>query len=105
MSEPTKLTREQLLPLAVAAERRNIAFTDGQCTLLPPLPDCPICGQPSTALRVQPDYSFQFDLVRFAIKPCGHSFTADGEDVFESYNHARQIVASGDTPNSKENEA
>lgn len=101
MTEPTKLTREQLLPLAVAAERCTSAFVGGKPGLLPPLADCPLCGQPSTRLVVQPDYSLQFDLVHFAARPCGHTFTANGEDVYEVYNHARQIIAS-DTQTSKE---
>jgi hypothetical protein len=104
VTEPTKLTREQLLPLAVAIERREVAVRAGQSILVPPPPECPVCGQAAAGLAVQPDYSFQFDLVHFAVKPCGHQFAADGEDVYEAYNEARQIVLS-DAPSSKENSA
>src|SRR2546427_4274361 len=53
--------------------------------LLPPFPDCPTCGQPPTELLVRNDSRlFTEDRVAFGFRPCGHTFTADGEDLFRA---------------------
>lgn len=88
---PTHLTREQLYPLAAALHRREAAVLAGR-GLLHPFPDCPTCGQPPTELAVcndHPDY-FLTDRVAFRFRPCGHTFTADGEDLHHAYEQARR---------------
>lgn len=81
--EPTRLTHEQLLPLAGAIRRRETAaYSD----LLPPWPACPTCGQAPTELLVRNDHPAQFleDRVAFGFRPCGHNFTAAAEDLYRA---------------------
>jgi hypothetical protein len=89
VTEPTPLSYEQLLPLAVAIGRRDTAEHG---ILLPPWPGCPTCGQVPTDLLVRNDHPAYFleDRVAFGFRPCGHTFTADGEDLFRAYDHARR---------------
>ena len=111
MTEPTRLTYEQLLPLATAIHRREAAVLAGAGFLLPPFPDCPTCGQQPNELFVRNDHPAHFleDLIGFGFRPCGHTFTADGEDLYTAYSHARVTAAHPlpDDPsdNSKETEA
>ncbi|MFE3031600.1 hypothetical protein ACFXKY_08115 [Streptomyces canus] len=88
--EPTRLTREQLYPLVAALHRRETAVTAGHL-LVHPFPDCPACGQPPAELMVSNDHPAHFveDLVAFKFRPCGHTFTADGEDLYRAYEAAR----------------
>lgn len=91
MTEPTRLTREQLAPIVTAIHRREQAMRAGAGILLPPFPDCPTCGQPPTEFLVNNDHPAHFleDLVGFGFRPCGHTFTADGEDLYLAYEAAR----------------
>jgi hypothetical protein len=91
MSEPTRLTYEQLLPLAAAIYRREVALQAGARLLLPPFPNCPTCGQPPAELVVRNDHAAHFleDLVGFGFLPCGHTFTVDAEDLHNAANVAR----------------
>lgn len=90
-NEPTHLTYEQLLPVAAAVHRREAFAVAGVRVLLPPFPDCPTCGQSPTELLVRNDSRlFLEDRVAFGFRPCGHTFTADGEDLFRAYDHAHR---------------
>ena len=90
MSEPTRLTYEQLVPLAIAIHRREAAVLAGAGPFLPPFPGCPTCGQQPDELLVRNDHPAHFleDRVGFGFRPCGHTFTADAEDLFRAYSHA-----------------
>lgn len=89
MTEPTRLTREQLAPVVTAIYRREQAVLYSH--LVPPFPDCPTCGQPPTEFLVNNDHPAHFleDRVGFGFRPCGHTFTADGEDLYLAYEAAR----------------
>lgn len=91
MSEPTRLTREQLTPIVAAIHRREQALLAGVGRLAPPLPNCPTCQQQPTNFLVRNDFPAHFleDLVGFGFRPCGHNFTADGEDLYLAYEAAR----------------
>jgi hypothetical protein len=91
-SEPTHLTRDQLAPLVAAIYRRETAALTGLRVVLAPFPDCPTCGQPPTELFVRNDHPAHFleDRVGFGFRPCGHTFTADGDDLDHAYEHARR---------------
>jgi hypothetical protein len=91
MSEPAHLTRDQLAPIVTAIQRRESAVLVGRRPM-PPFPDCPACGQAPAELFVRNDHPAHFlkDEVGFGFRPCGHTFTADGEDLYEAYNQARQ---------------
>jgi hypothetical protein len=90
--EQTHLTYEQLLPVVTAIQRRETAALVGNGILLPPVPDCPTCGQTPAELFVRNDHPAHFlkDEVGFGFRPCGHTFTADGEDLHRAYEHARR---------------
>jgi hypothetical protein len=92
VTEPTHLTRDQLAPLVAAIYRRETAALTELRNLLPPFPGCPTCGQPPAELFVRNDHPSHFleDRVGFGFRPCGHTFTADGEDLYNAYNQARQ---------------
>lgn len=89
MTEPTRLTREQLAPVVTALHRREQAVLLGH--LVPPFPDCPTCGQQPDGLIINGDHPANFleDRIRFGFRPCGHNFTADGEDLYLAYEAAR----------------
>ncbi|MCX5253652.1 hypothetical protein OOK27_05615 [Streptomyces canus] len=91
MNEPTRLTYEQLAPIVAALYRREKAALAGAGFLLPPFPDCPTCGQSPTELRTGGDHPAHFleDRIGFGFRPCGHTFTAHGEDLYRAYEHAR----------------
>lgn len=91
VTEPTKLTYEQLVPLAIAIHRREAAVLAGAGPFLPPFPDCPTCEQQPDELLVRNDHPGNFleDSVGFGFRPCGHTFTADGEDLHRAYDQAR----------------
>jgi len=95
VTEPTQLTYEQILPMAEAIHRRESAVLAGAHIIVPPFPDCPTCGQQPTELAVRNDHPAHFleDRVGFGFRPCGHTFTADGEDLYNAYNQARQGVS------------
>lgn len=111
MTESTHLTYEQLAPLATAIHRREAAVLAGAALILPPFPDCPTCGQQPNELFVRNDHPAHFleDCVAFGFRPCGHTFTADSEDLYTAYTHARDAAAhplpNDSRDNSKENEA
>lgn len=92
MTEPTHLTRDQLAPIVAAVYRREAATLTGARLILPPLPTCPTCRQQPTELATSSDSPDLFVRNRTALRfrPCGHTFTADGEDIYEAYNTARQ---------------
>ncbi|MFJ9633815.1 hypothetical protein ACIRU8_39585 [Streptomyces sp. NPDC101175] len=92
MTEPTHLTSEQLEPIVAALHRRETYAAAGAGILVPPFPDCPTCGQAPTELVVRNDHPATFleDKVAFGFRPCGHTFTADGEDLYRTYETARQ---------------
>ena len=92
MTEPTRLTYEQFLPLAVALHRRETATQAGAGFLLPPFPACPDCGQAPTELLVNSDHPAHLleDRVVFGFRPCGHTFTVDGDDLHRAREHARR---------------
>jgi hypothetical protein len=92
VTEPTHLTYEQFLPLAIALRRRETATLAGARIILPPFPDCPTCEQPPTELLVRNDHPAHFlaDLTCFGFRPCGHSFTVSGEDLFQAHEQARR---------------
>lgn len=92
MNEPTRLTYEQLLPLATAIQRREAAVLAGAGFILPPFPDCPTCGQQPTKLLVRNDHPNHFlkDEVGFGFRPCGHTFTVGGEDLYRANEQARR---------------
>jgi hypothetical protein len=91
MSEPTRLTYAQLTPVVTALCRRERAALTGAGFLLPPFPDCPTCGQSPAELFVRNDHPAHFleDEVGFGFRPCGHTFTAGGEDLCRAYGAAR----------------
>lgn len=91
-AEPTHLSYEELLPLVAAVRRRETNALAGYGFLLPPFPDCPACGQQPAELFVRNDHPAHFlkDEVGFGFRPCGHTFTADGEDLYRAYEHARR---------------
>lgn len=88
----THLTRDQLAPIVTALHRREDYQRAGAGFLLPPFPDCPTCGQQPTELRVGDDHPAHFltDRVAFGFRPCGHTFTADGEDLHQAHETARR---------------
>lgn len=90
MSEPTPLTREQLEPIVLALQRREVYVQASAGFLLPPFPNCPTCDQQPTEMAVRQSERFIEDRVQFAFRPCGHAFTADGEDLYDAYVAARQ---------------
>ena len=92
MTEPTHLTRDQLAPIVAAIHHRETYTRAGAGILLPPFPDCPTCGQTPNEMAVNGDYPEYFltDRVAFGFRPCGHTFTANGEDVDRAYDLARQ---------------
>jgi hypothetical protein len=92
VTEPTHLTRDQLAPIVAAVYRREAATLTGARLILPPLPPCPTCGQQPTELTTSSDSHDLFvrNLTALRFRPCGHTFTADGEDIYEAYNTARQ---------------
>jgi len=92
MSEPVHLTYEQFQPLAIALHRREAAMLAGVRVILPPFPNCPTCEQPPTELLVRNDHPAHFlaDLTAFGFRPCGHTFTVGGEDLFRAHERARQ---------------
>lgn len=90
-SEPTPLTYQQLVPLAAALRRREDHLRAGVGLLAPPFPICPTCGQQPTELVVRnddPAHSLE-DRVTLGFRPCGHNFTADGDDLHRAYEAAR----------------
>lgn len=91
MSEPTRLAYDQLAPVVVALYRRERAVAAGAGFLPPPFPNCPTCGQRPTALHVNGDHPAHFleDRIGFGFRPCGHNFTADGDDLYKAYDAAR----------------
>lgn len=91
-AEPTRLTREQLVPIVTAIHRREQAMLAGAGLLAPWFSDCPTCGQQPNGLIVNGDHPADFleDRVRFGFRPCGHNFTADGEDLARAYDIARR---------------
>ncbi|MER5750601.1 hypothetical protein [Streptomyces sp. NPDC002088] len=92
MTEPTPLDREQLQPIVTAVHLRETAALLGLRVLLPPLAPCPTCGSQPTELVVNSDHPAHFleDRVAFGFRPCGHTFTADSEDLHKAYNAARR---------------
>lgn len=92
MTEPTPLGREQLQPIINAVQQRESYAKAGMKLLLPPFAPCPTCGEQPTELFVRSDHPgfFLEDRVAFGFRPCGHSFTADGEDLYNAYAQARQ---------------
>ena len=92
MTEPTHLSREQLAPIVAAIHQRETYARAGAGFLLPPFADCPTCGQAPTELLVSNDHPdfFLADRVGIGFRPCGHNFTADGNDVDRAYDLARQ---------------
>jgi hypothetical protein len=91
VNEPTHLTREQLAPIVTALYRRESYARAGAGFLLPPFPHCPTCGQQPTELVTSSDSPDLFvrDRSAFGFRPCGHTFTADGEDLYRAYEQAR----------------
>lgn len=98
MNEPTQLTREQLEPIVLALHRRETYAAAGAGILIPPFPACPTCGQQPTEMAVRQDPHLIEDRMQFAFRPCGHAFTANGEDLYDAYTAARQQVAYEETP-------
>ena len=92
MTEPTHLSYEKFLPLAIALRPRDRSIRDGLPLLLPPFPICPACGQAPTELFVNGDHPARFveDQVAFGFRPCGHNFTVDGDDLVRAYDIARR---------------
>lgn len=95
--EPTRLTYEQFLPIAVALQRRE--HVDAGLRL-PPFADCPTCGQTPAELAVRNDHPdfFLHDRIGFGFRPCGHTFTIDADDVHRANDAARYAAASEETP-------
>jgi hypothetical protein len=91
VTEPTPLDREQLQPIIDAIHKRESYARAGVTILLPPFAPCPTCGQPPTELAVSNDHRAHFleDLVAFKFRPCGHTFTAHGDDLYRAYEAAR----------------
>ncbi|WP_435279358.1 hypothetical protein [Streptomyces sp. 1222.5] len=90
-AEPKHLSREELEPLAAAIYQREAAASAGASLILPPLPPCPACTQPPAVLATQ-DAQPISDQVLIAFQPCGHVFTATGEDVYDTWALAQQQV-------------
>lgn len=90
-SEPRHLTYEELFPVVAALHRRETYGRLGGF-LLPPLPTCPSCGQQPTELATRNDSPDLFvrDRTALRFRPCGHTFTADGEDLYRAYDQASQ---------------
>lgn len=98
MTEPTPLTREQLEPIMLAVQRRETYAAAGAGIFLPPFPDCPTCGQQPTEMAARSSEHLIDDRIQFAFRPCGHTFTADGEDLYDVYTAVRQRVAYEEGP-------
>ncbi len=99
MTEPTRLTCEQLVPLVAALQHREAAALAGRL-IKRPLPDCPTCGQPPSELMLSNDQIAQFrnDQIAFGFRPCGHNFTADGGELDRAYSAARASGAGYASP-------
>jgi hypothetical protein len=91
VTEPSPLSYEELAPVVTALYRREQAAAAGVSILMPPFPDCPTCKQQPASLHVNGDHPAHFleDRVGFGFRPCGHNFTADGEDLYRAYAAAR----------------
>jgi len=95
VTEPTPLDREQLQPIIDAFHKRETCAAAGVGFLLPPFAPCPTCGQSPIEMAISnthPDH-FLTDRVAFRFRPCDHTFTADGEDIYLAHEAAR-----GETP-------
>ncbi|MET9517401.1 hypothetical protein [Streptomyces sp. NPDC002994] len=92
MSEPTYLTVEQLLPLAVAIEHRQRQQKRGQQFIRRPLPPCPTCNvAPDEVSTGRPPNHFTGDL-GILFEHCGHRFLVDDATAHEATQQAAQIV-------------
>lgn len=94
---PRRLTPAELLPLAVAFERRQRAAHASRFgpplpeSLVPAFPDCPDCG--AAPEQVDADEAPRdLDEVRIAFRPCGHRFAVDSVDACEVQQAAAWIV-------------
>lgn len=92
MTEPTPLDREQLQPIIDALHKRDVYAQAGAGFLVPLFAPCPTCGEQPTELFVNRDHYEYFikDEVLFGFRPCGHNFTATGDDIYDAYTQARQ---------------
>jgi hypothetical protein len=100
VTEPTHLNCEQVLPIAVALQRREVYRRAGAGILIPPLPNCPTCELPPEELFTRSEHIdfFLHDRIGLGFRPCGHNFTADAEDVFNANEAARYTIAAEETP-------
>lgn len=91
MNEPTPLTSERLLPVAVAMARRRRQQQRGVALLLSPLPDCPTCATAAEEV-VTGELDFPHNTLRVLFRPCGHRFTVTAEMAYEVARQADVIV-------------
>lgn len=92
MSEPTYLTIEQLLPLAVAIEHRQRQQQRGQRTISRPLPPCPTCKVvPCEVIGGRSPNHFTDDQ-GFLFEHCGHRFLVSDDVAYEATQRAARIV-------------
>lgn len=100
MSEPTHLSYEQVLPIAIGLQRREAYARAGAGILIPPLPNCPTCDQPPEELFTRNEHAdfFLHDRIGLGFRPCGHNFTVDSEDTLNANDAARYTVAAEGTP-------
>jgi hypothetical protein len=87
---PKHLTYEELFPIVAALHRREAYARHGAGFLLPSFPDCPACGQQPAELATRSDSPDLFvrDRIALRFRPCGHTFTADGEDLYRAHDQA-----------------
>ncbi|HEX5568074.1 MAG TPA: hypothetical protein VFY14_14300, partial [Streptomyces sp.] len=83
---------DELVPIAVALERRNRALRRGLGLLRHPLPDCPTCGTTPTEITAARPVDPIDTVVRFRLNTCGHVFVATETDAMAATERAVAIV-------------
>jgi hypothetical protein len=91
VSDATSLTAEQILPFAVAVQRRDRQIRSGYTLLLQTWPDCPTCGEAPTEVDVRrSEASFDHQV---GLRPCQHVFTVNDHDFWQAMREAERIIA------------